>query len=46
MFDPNYLLMKATECIILHFEEIRRRSIKLWYGIPEAYYHWRPDAGL
>lgn len=46
MFELNYLLMKATECIILNFEEIRRRSIKLWYGIPEAYYHWRPDAGV
>ncbi len=35
--------MKATEIIILNFEEVRRRSIKLWLGIPERYYCWRPD---
>jgi uncharacterized damage-inducible protein DinB len=36
--------MKATELIVLNFEEVRRRSIKLWKGIPETCYHWRPDA--
>ena len=36
--------MKATDSIILNFEEIRRRSIVLWKGIPEDLYGWRPDA--
>lgn len=35
--------MTQTELIILNFEEIRRRSIKLWSGIPSKYYSWKPD---
>ncbi|MBB6324558.1 putative damage-inducible protein DinB [Algoriphagus iocasae] len=35
--------MTQSELIILNFTEIRRRSIKLWKGLPESYYHWRPD---
>ncbi|MBD0331946.1 MAG: DinB family protein [Chitinophagaceae bacterium] len=35
--------MNALEVIILNFEEIRRRSIKLWTGIPEDCFHWKPD---
>jgi uncharacterized damage-inducible protein DinB len=35
--------MTTTESIILNFEEIRRRSIKLWSGIVPEFYHWRPD---
>ncbi|MCX2679570.1 DinB family protein [Galbibacter sp. EGI 63066] len=35
--------MKATEIILLNFSEIRRRSIKLWSGIPNEYLHWKPD---
>ena len=35
--------MTTTESIILDFEEIRRRSIKLWSGLPPEFYHWRPD---
>ncbi len=36
--------MNATDSIILNFEEIRRRSILLWSGIPRDFYAWRPDA--
>src|SRR5215831_7170636 len=35
--------MTTTESIILHFEEIRRRSKILWSGITPEFYHWRPD---
>ncbi len=35
--------MTQTEIIILNFEEIRRRSIKLWNGIHASFYNWRPD---
>jgi uncharacterized damage-inducible protein DinB len=35
--------MTSTELIILNYEEIRRRSIKLWAGIPAEFYNWQPD---
>ncbi len=35
--------MNAIEIILLNFSEIRRRSIKLWYGIPDEHLHWKPD---
>ena len=35
--------MTQNEIIILNFEEIRRRSIKLWTGITSENYFWRPD---
>lgn len=35
--------MTPNEIIILNFEEIRRRSIKLWKGITPENYSWRPD---
>lgn len=37
--------MNSIEIILLNFSEIRRRSIKLWQGIPKQYYDWRPDKG-
>jgi hypothetical protein len=36
--------MTHIEIIILNFEEIRRRSIKLWSGLPTEKYNWQPDA--
>ncbi len=36
--------MNAKELLILNFEEVRRRSIKLWKGIDEELLFWRPDA--
>jgi len=35
--------MNSIEIILLNFSEIRRRSIKLWSGIPEEYLNWKPD---
>jgi len=35
--------MTKAESIVLNFEEIRRRSIKLWSGLAPEFYHWRPD---
>ena len=35
--------MGSIEIILLNFSEIRRRSIKLWTGIPNEYLYWKPD---
>jgi uncharacterized damage-inducible protein DinB len=35
--------MTPIELILLNFEEIRRRSLKLWTGITPDNYFWRPD---
>ncbi len=35
--------MNSIAIILLNFSEIRRRSIKLWSGIPDEYLHWKPD---
>ncbi|RZJ81800.1 MAG: DinB family protein [Flavobacterium sp.] len=35
--------MNSIEIILLNFSEIRRRSIKLWTGIPDEYLNWKPD---
>jgi uncharacterized damage-inducible protein DinB len=35
--------MNSIEIILLNFSEIRRRSIKLWNGIPHEYLNWKPD---
>lgn len=35
--------MNSIDLILLNFSEIRRRSIKLWEGIPSEYYFWKPD---
>ncbi len=35
--------MKAIEIIELNFIEIRRRSIKLWKGVPKEMLNWKPD---
>jgi uncharacterized damage-inducible protein DinB len=37
--------MNSIEIIILNFSEIRRRSIKLWNGIPNEHLNWKPDGG-
>jgi uncharacterized damage-inducible protein DinB len=36
--------MLAKELLILNFEEVRRRSIKVWKGINEELLFWKPDA--
>ncbi len=35
--------MNSIEIILLNFSETRRRSIKLWSGIPDEYLNWKPD---
>ncbi|TGD59798.1 DinB family protein [Flavobacterium humi] len=35
--------MTHTDIIILNFEEIRRRSTKLWTALTPENYFWRPD---
>ncbi|UOY92520.1 DinB family protein [Ectobacillus sp. JY-23] len=35
--------MHAKELILLNFEEVRRRSIKVWSALPAESLHWRPD---
>lgn len=37
--------MNAKELLILNFEEVRRRSIRIWKNIPEEQLYWRPDPG-
>ncbi|WP_462253305.1 DinB family protein [Ferruginibacter sp.] len=35
--------MNAKELLILNFEEVRRRSIKVWKSINEEFLFWKPD---
>ncbi|WP_286926821.1 MULTISPECIES: DinB family protein [Lysinibacillus] len=35
--------MNAIDLILLNFNEVRRRSIKLWTSIPQEKLNWRPD---
>ncbi len=37
--------MNAKEVLILNFEEVRRRSIKIWTSISEEDLFWKPDPG-
>ena len=37
--------MNAKELLILNFEEVRRRSIKVWKGVSEENLFWKPDNG-
>jgi uncharacterized damage-inducible protein DinB len=35
--------MTTNEILILNLEEVRRRSIKIWNGIPGDKLNWKPD---
>ena len=35
--------MKKTDILIINFEEVRRRSLKVWSGIMTENYFWKPD---
>ncbi|GGP08994.1 DinB family protein [Oceanobacillus neutriphilus] len=35
--------MNTNDLIIINFEEVRRRSEKVWRAIPEEKLQWRPD---
>ena len=36
--------MQSTELLTLNFEEVRRRSVKVWQAIPADRLQWKPDA--
>jgi hypothetical protein len=36
--------MLAKELLIINFEEVQRRSIKVWKSINDDLLFWRPDA--
>ncbi|WP_200822876.1 DinB family protein [Aquimarina sp. AU58] len=36
-------MMNSIDIILLNCSETRRRSVKLWKGIPEEYFDWKPD---
>ena len=35
--------MNAIELAVLNFQEVRRRSIKLWRSLPDERLTWKPD---
>lgn len=35
--------MNENDLLILNFEEVRRRSIKVWKAIPNELLNWKPD---
>ena len=35
--------MNENDLLILNFEEVRRRSIKVWRSIPSDLLNWKPD---
>ena len=35
--------MNASELAVLNFQEVRRRSIKLWRALPDEWLTWKPD---
>jgi uncharacterized damage-inducible protein DinB len=35
--------MNVNDLLIYHFEEVRRRSKKVWRAIPESMLNWKPD---
>jgi uncharacterized damage-inducible protein DinB len=35
--------MKKTDILVINFEEVRRRSLKVWSGIAPENYFWKPD---
>ncbi|MFF0829194.1 DinB family protein [Brevibacillus sp. NPDC003359] len=35
--------MNENDLLILNFEEVRRRSIKVWKAIPKEMLNWKPD---
>ena len=35
--------MTLSELLVIHLEEIRKKSLMLWQGLPESNYHWKID---
>jgi hypothetical protein len=36
--------VNSNQLLILNLEEVRRTSMKVWYGIPPHHNNWKPDA--
>lgn len=36
-------MMNSIDLILLNFNEVRRRSIKVWTSIPQEKLNWKPD---
>ncbi len=43
LYATNINFMNSIALILLNLSETRRRSLKLWNGIPEKYFNWKPD---
>ena len=37
-------LVNAADTLLWNAEEVRRRSLTVWRGVPAKYAHWKPDA--
>jgi uncharacterized damage-inducible protein DinB len=37
--------MNAKDLLIINFEEVRRRSMKIWKNISDEHLFWKPDSG-
>ena len=35
--------MNTIDLLVLNFNEVRRRSVKVWSSIPQEKLHWKPD---
>jgi uncharacterized damage-inducible protein DinB len=35
--------MNVADALLLNAQEVRRRSLTVWRGIPAEYAHWKPD---
>jgi hypothetical protein len=35
--------MNENDLILLNFEDVRRRSVKVWKAIPNNRLNWKPD---
>src|SRR5919205_3835019 len=44
LFAVRYETMQPAELLTLNSEEVRRRSVKVWRGIPADRLQWKPDA--
>jgi hypothetical protein len=41
--ESESIVVKSTDILILNLEEIRRRGLKVWQGIPDDRLDWKPD---
>lgn len=43
MLTEGEIILNSIDLIILNFNEVRRRSIKVWSSIPKEKLQWKPD---